>query len=55
MIENICKEFGVPVNVLGRVTDGKISVDGEDFGTINTFKDLYDNAIGKYMNEEVLV
>ena len=55
VIENICKEFGVPVNVLGRVTDGKISVDGEDFGTINTFKELYDNAIGKYMNEEVLV
>ncbi|MBC8048285.1 MAG: phosphoribosylformylglycinamidine synthase subunit PurL [Fimbriimonadaceae bacterium] len=49
VIENICKEFSVPVNVLGRVTDGSISVDSEDFGNINTYKEIYDTAIGRYM------
>ena len=55
MIENICKEYGVPVNVLGTVTDGKISIDGEQFGNTIDYKNLYDNAIGQYMTQEVAV
>ena len=51
VIENICKEFGVPVNVLGVVTEGLIKIDGENFGSTLTYKELYDNAIGKYMEE----
>jgi phosphoribosylformylglycinamidine synthase subunit PurL len=55
VIENICKEYGVPVNVLGTVTDGKISIDGEQFGNTIDYKNLYDNAIGQYMTQEVAV
>lgn len=55
VIENICKEYGVPVNVLGTVTSGKITVDGKDFGDVAGYKDIYDNAIGKYMEQEIAV
>jgi phosphoribosylformylglycinamidine (FGAM) synthase-like enzyme len=53
VIENICKEFGVPVNVLGTVTDGKMSIDGQSFGNIVDYKHIYDNAIGNFMTEAV--
>lgn len=55
VIENICKEFNVPVNVLGRVTEGNISVDGEQFGNIISYKELYDTAIEKFMQSEITV
>ena len=55
VIENICKEFGVPVNVLGSVNEGTIKIDGEDFGTTLSYRELYENAIGKYMEQEVEV
>lgn len=52
VIENICKEYGVPVNVLGVVSDGAIRVDGEIYGEVEEFKHKYDNAIGNYMMAE---
>ncbi len=55
VIENICKEFGVPVNVLGSVHAGSIIIDGELYGSTLEFKELYENAIGKFMEQEVEV
>jgi phosphoribosylformylglycinamidine synthase II len=43
-------DSGVPVTLLGHVTKGKLMVDDEHFGFIADAKDLYDNALGKYMN-----
>ena len=54
-IENICKEYDVIVNVIGRVTTGAISVDEIDYGTISTYKKIYDEAISSYMKSEIAV
>lgn len=35
---------------LGTVTAGSVNVDGNNWGTINTWKEKYDNAIGSLMN-----
>lgn len=40
---------GVPVVYLGHITQGRISVDDEDFGKIEEYKKLYDDTIGKKM------
>lgn len=55
VIENICKEFNVPVNVLGRVTEGSISIDGQNFGSTLMFKEIYNNTIDQFMQAEVMV
>ena len=39
----------IPFEKLGIVTKGKISVDSEDWGTINSWKEKYDNAISKLL------
>jgi len=54
-IENVCKRHGIPVNVLGTVTQGSIVIDGERFGGIREYKNEYENAIGNYMTREVTV
>lgn len=40
----------IPFTRLGEVTDGDISIDGEDFGAIESWKTDYEEAIGNMMN-----
>jgi len=54
-IESQCKAFGIPVNVLGTVTQGSIVINGVRYGGIREYAELYENAIGAYMNAEVTV
>ena len=50
---NVLAASDVEFSNLGTVTDGEISIDEADFGTIAEAKDLYDNALGKLMAKEV--
>ncbi|HMJ48772.1 MAG TPA: AIR synthase-related protein, partial [Ferruginibacter sp.] len=43
---------GTAFSELGRVTKGDILVSGENWGFINEWKDIYDNAIGNYLRKE---
>lgn len=54
-IEAICKSNNIPVNVLGTVTQGSIIIDGVRYGGIQEYREIYDNAIGRYMQQEVTV
>ena len=45
--EDLMETTGVPVLVLGEVTDGNIDVDDEDFGHISEYKEVYMNALEK--------
>jgi phosphoribosylformylglycinamidine synthase len=40
---------GVPFTLLGHVTKGKMVIDEEHYGFITEAKDLYDNALGKQL------
>jgi phosphoribosylformylglycinamidine synthase len=42
-------QAGIPVTVLGKVTDGAITVNGEDWGQVAGWKNLYDTAIEKLL------
>jgi len=44
-IETAAKQFNIDCTVLGKVTDGSINVDGENWGTIASWKNSYDTAI----------
>ncbi len=46
------KEAGIPVTELGTVTDGKIMVNGEDWGNSVEWKEKYDTAIEKLLNNQ---
>jgi len=48
-VENILAGSSVSFEKCGTVTDGKISIDGEDWGSITGWKNNYDNAIGKLL------
>ncbi len=39
-----------PFSMLGYVTNGEILLDGENFGDIDEFADVYDNALEKLLN-----
>ena len=41
----------VEFTLLGHVTKGRMTIDGEDFGAVTEYKALYENAIGKMMGE----
>ncbi len=41
----------VPFTLLGHVTKGRLTVDGHDYGTVEEYKDTFENAIGKIMGE----
>jgi phosphoribosylformylglycinamidine synthase subunit PurL len=45
--EDMMETTGVPMLVLGEVTDGNIDVDDEDFGHISEYKEVYMNALEK--------
>jgi phosphoribosylformylglycinamidine synthase len=42
-------ESGVNFTLLGHVTKGKMMVDDEHFGFVSEAKDLYNNALGKIL------
>jgi phosphoribosylformylglycinamidine synthase len=44
---------GIPFMELGRVTDGSVKVDDEDWGVIGYCKELYDTAIEKHLAREL--
>jgi phosphoribosylformylglycinamidine synthase len=46
-IEQLAKTFGIITTTIGKVTDGEVMVDNENWGTIATWKNTYDTAIEK--------
>jgi phosphoribosylformylglycinamidine synthase len=44
-IEAAAKKLNIGFTVLGKVTEGSITVDGENWGTIASWKNSYDTAI----------
>lgn len=45
----------IPVTVLGTVTTGAVKVNGADWGTIDSWKDKYDNAIGNLLKSSDMI
>lgn len=43
---------GVEFDLLGHVTKGSIRIDDQEWGDVAEWKDIYDNAIGKYFEHE---
>lgn len=39
----------VPFTLLGHVTKGRLAVDGVEYGMVEEYKDIFDNAIGRQM------
>jgi phosphoribosylformylglycinamidine synthase subunit PurL len=48
-LETAAAAAGVPFEKLGEVTGGAVSVQGEDWGNISSWKDTYDTAIESYL------
>ena len=46
--ENLLKENNIPFRLTGTVKGKDILVDGENFGSVDEYKNLYDTAIEKY-------
>jgi phosphoribosylformylglycinamidine synthase len=44
------KAAGIAATVLGTVTSGSVAVNGESWGSIESWKNLYDTAIEKLIN-----
>jgi phosphoribosylformylglycinamidine synthase subunit PurL len=51
-LQELLSVHGVPFEKLGIVTTGTVAIDGEQWGTMETWKELYDNAIGLYLRGE---
>lgn len=45
----IMKHSEVPYLLLGHVTKGKLDIDGESFGFVHEYKEIYDNALSRKM------
>lgn len=45
----IMKQSEVPYLLLGHVTKGKLDIDGESFGFVHEYKEIYDNALSRKM------
>ncbi len=43
---------GVAFDLLGHVTKGNIRIDDEDWGHVDTYKDIHENALGKLIDGE---
>ncbi|MFZ9662130.1 MAG: AIR synthase related protein, partial [Chitinophagaceae bacterium] len=50
--ESFLKNKKIPLENLGIVTNGKLTIDGSDWGQISDWKKLYDTAIEKYLAAE---
>ncbi len=48
--EALCKKDIVPVELIGSVTTGDISINGVEFGRSRHFKTVYDNSLEELMN-----
>ncbi|MGB0166813.1 MAG: phosphoribosylformylglycinamidine synthase subunit PurL, partial [Luteibaculum sp.] len=48
-LEHMGLRQDVPYTLLGHVTKGRISVDGEDIGEISEFKEIYQNSLGEIL------
>ena len=48
-IENLLNSSSIVFEKLGEVTHGKITIDGEDWGSITDWKHKYNNAIGNLL------
>ncbi len=48
-LESLLQKLGIDFEKLGSVTDGAISIDNEDWGTIAGWKHAYDNAISELL------
>ncbi len=45
-------ENKVPAMLLGHVTKGRFTIDGEEFGSVEEVADIYSNAIGNFMKKK---
>jgi len=55
-LENFLKfagDFAVPHSFLGNVTSGSITIDGEDWGNIYHWKELYDTTIESHLAKQL--
>ncbi len=50
-LEATAKAAGIQTTILGKVTSGSIEVNGESWGTIDSWKNLYDTAIENLINQ----
>jgi len=51
--EESLRQSGISFTALGTVTDGEITINGESWGEINDWKELYDTAIEKHLSKEL--
>jgi phosphoribosylformylglycinamidine synthase len=49
-VQQMAADSGVPVEAVGTVTDGSLSVDGHDFGLVEHWRQDYDEQLGKEMS-----
>ena len=49
--ENTIRHF--PHYEIGIVSTGKVEIDGEDWGNIGYWKELYDSSIEKHLSKEI--
>jgi phosphoribosylformylglycinamidine synthase subunit PurL len=52
VFEQYLKQTGLPFEELGVVTEGDVMIEGENWGTIDEWKEKYDTAIEKYLSGE---
>ncbi len=45
-------ENKVPAMLLGHVTKGRFTIDGEEFGSVDELSEIYNNAIGNFMKKK---
>ncbi len=50
-VEEMAKAAGIATTVLGKVTSSAVEVNGESWGTIDSWKNLYDTAIENLINQ----
>lgn len=50
--EEAMEDTGVPVLVLGEVTEGDVIIDGDDFGEIEGYREIYTNSLEKKLKGE---
>ncbi len=50
-LQNIAKEYKMPLYSIGKVTNGNVAINGDDWGDVSSWKKSYDEALGKYMND----
>lgn len=49
--EKILNKYNIPCQAIGKTTNGNIAIDGEDFGCVCEYKEVFDNVIGEEMEK----